>query len=65
MFLKAQIYLYGLRDVSSAGSYLKQLLKQTAKISRLNEQALNMYQDLDFPGKNDEYYETDEFPEDF
>ena len=64
MFLKAQIYAHGLKDINAAGSYLKQLLKQTARITRLNEQALQLYQELDFHGAFDEYDETEEDPGD-
>ena len=65
MFMKAQIYLYGLKDTHAAGSYLKQLLKQTARITRLNEQALQIYQELDFPGKNDGLYDTQDLRDEY
>lgn len=56
-FAKAQIFLSEYKDVTTAGRYLRQVIKQTAGASRLNRQAEVLYERVSPFGIEDDPYD--------
>jgi len=65
MFVKAQILFYEFKELYSAGRYLKQVIKQTSKDTRLNEQAIDLFKELNpVEQDNDSYNPFESIEED-